>query len=152
MKNPQFFIRSASLGFLETYDSAGHEWTMNPGKAFPMREDEAKTRSDFLKGAGFTDVETVPVDSVPPVPNIGQLNIAGLASVIRRDWRPVNFAARPYLDAMMGMDSVKDNFGNDSGGQIVLYFLSNAGTWKGRVAKAVKDELKKRLKAAGVRF
>lgn len=80
MKNKaDSLIRSASLGFLETYDSMGHEWTPDPGKAFAMGADEAKTRADFLKGAGFSDVEIVPVDSVPAVPGIEKLNLAGVA-------------------------------------------------------------------------
>jgi hypothetical protein len=31
----------------------------------------------------------------------------------------------------------------DTGKSIVLYFLSNAGTWRGETAKRVKAELKK---------
>ena len=32
----------------------------------------------------------------------------------------------------------------DSGRSIVRYFLGNAGTWRGDVAKAIKAELKRR--------
>jgi len=153
MKNKNdSFIKSASLGFLEVFDTLGHEWTFNPSRAFAMPKDGAENRKKVLTDAGFSDVEIVAVDSVPPVPGIAELNIAGLARVIRGNWSPVNFAARPYLAAMSGMDSVKDSYGAESGASIILYFLNNAGTWKGRAAKAVKDELKSRLKKAGVRF
>ena len=71
-----------------------------------------------------------------------------IAAEIKADWKKVNFAAKPYLDAMSTLTSVNDNYCFDSGRSIVLYFLSNAGTWKGETAKRVKAELKK---IAGVR-
>lgn len=76
-----------------------------------------------------------------------------IARLTRRDWgsqgKGVNYAAKPYLDAMGGMESHKENYGLDSGKSIIAYFLSNAGTWKGPTAKAVKAELKTRLREAG---
>lgn len=60
---------------------------------------------------------------------------------IRADWKNVYFGAVPYLDAMETMNSVKDYYGADSGKSIVLYFLSNARSWRGDVAKRVKSEL-----------
>jgi hypothetical protein len=74
------------------------------------------------------------------------MTIAGLAQVVYRDWQRVNFAAKPYLQAMQSMRSINDQFGFDSGRSIVLYFLGNARSWKGPVAKAVKKELNRRLK------
>ena len=38
--------------------------------------------------------------------------------------------------------SINDNYGVDSGKSIVLYFLSNASTWRGETAKRIKKELK----------
>jgi len=66
-----------------------------------------------------------------------------IAKRIRKDWKPVNFAARPYLDAMEDLDQITDDYGQDSAKSIVLYFLSNAGTWRGDVAREVKATLKK---------
>jgi hypothetical protein len=76
-----------------------------------------------------------------------QASIAELARVIRSDWKRINFAAVPYLQAMSQLDSVKDKYGFDDGESIVAYFLSNASTWRGEVAKAVKAELNSRLRA-----
>ncbi len=77
--------------------------------------------------------------------NLEQKTISQLAYDIRKDWgAKVNFGAKPYLNAMATIDSVNDQYGMDSGKSIVLYFLSNAGTWKGETAKAIKKELKKR--------
>lgn len=71
-----------------------------------------------------------------------------IADEITRLWKNVNFAAAPYLKAMRNISSVADTYGADDGRDIVLYFLSNADTWKGPEAKRLKDELKAAMKAA----
>lgn len=68
-----------------------------------------------------------------------------IAREIRANWPRVYFGAVPYLNAMMGLDKITDDFGADSAESIVLYFLSNATTWRGDVAKRVKLELKSML-------
>ncbi len=55
-------------------------------------------------------------------------------------------AAYPYLDAMLDLGSIGERYGHDSGKSIVLYFLANAGTWRGDNAKRIKAELKELLK------
>ena len=66
-----------------------------------------------------------------------------IAQEIRRDWgSKVNYAAKPYLDAMGSLDKIIDNYGMDSAKSVVLYFLSNAASWRGETAKRVKAELK----------
>lgn len=72
--------------------------------------------------------------------------LSEIAREVRADWKTVNFAAKPYLDAMGSMLSVEDRYGMDSGKSIVLYFLSNAGSWRGDVARRVKAELKELCK------
>ena len=62
---------------------------------------------------------------------------------IRKDWKNVNYGAVPYLDAMSGLDKVTDRYIAEDGKTQVIYFLSNATTWRGEVAKRVKAELKK---------
>ena len=75
--------------------------------------------------------------------NITTRPLHEIAREIKKDWgTKVNFAAKPYLDAMASLDSVNDNYGWDSGKMIVLYFLSNASTWRGETAKRIKAELK----------
>ena len=65
-----------------------------------------------------------------------------IASEIRNDWAgKVNYGAKPYLDAMQVLESTNDSYGYDSGKSIVRYFLANAGTWRGEVAKQIKAEL-----------
>lgn len=73
-------------------------------------------------------------------------SLATIAREIRADWTKVNYAAKPYLEAMASLDSVRDSYGYDSGKSVVLYFLSNAATWRGDKAKAIKAELKAMVK------
>lgn len=76
---------------------------------------------------------------------LSSMSLEEIARVIRKDWKKVNFGAVPYLEAMGEIDS-NGMFMNDPWNHIVAYFLGNANTWKGPVAKEVKAELKKRLK------
>lgn len=85
------------------------------------------------------------------------MSISQLARVIRKDWTKPNakgkpgqvyFGAVPYLDAMFSLNSIEDNYGCDPGEHIVMYFLSNATTYRGEQAKLIKAELNRRLKAA----
>ena len=68
-----------------------------------------------------------------------------IAREIASDWKKVNYGAVPYLHAMQTMHSIDDPVGYDSGKSIVLYFLSNASTWRGDTARRIKKELKSQL-------
>lgn len=68
-----------------------------------------------------------------------------IAREIRSDWKKVNYAAVPYLDAMSDLSSVRDRYLAEDGYSIVRYFLGNASGWRGPIAKRVKAELKKLL-------
>ena len=68
-----------------------------------------------------------------------------IASEIRQDWKKVNYAAKPYLEAMASLGDINSAYGYDSGKGIVRYFLSNASTWRGDIAKRIKSELKSML-------
>jgi hypothetical protein len=70
-----------------------------------------------------------------------------IAQEIRKDWKATSkngiyFGAVPYIDAMASLNKPSDNYGMDSGKSIILYFLSNASSWRGETAKRVKAELK----------
>lgn len=72
-----------------------------------------------------------------------------IASEIKRDWdAKVYFGAKPYLSAMSTLDSMNDYYGADSARNIVNYFLANATTWKGEVARRVKSELNAMVKSS----
>jgi len=75
-----------------------------------------------------------------------------IAQEIGTDWKAtakngkIYFGAVPYLNAMLTLDKITDNYGFDSGRSIVAYFLANAQTWKGETARRVKKELNAMLK------
>lgn len=71
-----------------------------------------------------------------------------IAREISRTWKNVSVYAQPYLVAMDAIDSSDKNamYYMDSAETIVLYFLSNAGTWRGKDAKRIKAELKDMIK------
>jgi hypothetical protein len=68
--------------------------------------------------------------------------LSNIAHDIRRDWKNVNYAAKPYLAAMFDLDQITDQYMFDSGASIVRYFLANAASWRGDTAKLIKAELK----------
>jgi hypothetical protein len=75
-----------------------------------------------------------------------------IAREIRQNWKKsvsgtdLNYAAKPYLEAMSSLDKITEPYGMDSGKSIVAYFLSNASSWRGETAKAIKKELNAMLK------
>ena len=94
--------------------------------------------------------------------NLSTLSIAALANLIAEDWpkatevgTPTAFGnmgqhpANPYLTVMQGMHAVDPKgitYGMEDAKTIILYFLSNATHWRGETAKAIKAELKRRIK------
>lgn len=70
-----------------------------------------------------------------------------IAAEIKKEWgSKVNYAAKPYLDAMASLNSVDDNYILDSGRSVVAYFLSNASAFRGDAARRIKKELKGMIK------
>lgn len=69
--------------------------------------------------------------------------IREIAREIREDWKKVSPYAEPYLQAMAKLESLNDVYGCEYGDEIVLRFLSNAQSWRGEKARAIKKELNK---------
>ena len=74
-----------------------------------------------------------------------------IARDIRKNWTKVNYAAKPYLQAMADLETMASVYGCDSAASIVSYFLSNASSWRGDAARAIKAELKAMLPKSGRR-
>lgn len=73
-------------------------------------------------------------------------SISAVTRDIVRDWKDPNFAARPYINAMLALGTMRDNYGLDEASDVVARFLCNAGTWRGEVARKCKAELNTMLK------
>jgi hypothetical protein len=69
-----------------------------------------------------------------------------IAKDIKQDWNNPYFGALPYLNAMQTLDNVNDWYHYDTARTIILYFLGNAQSWRGKVAKEIKAELKELIK------
>ena len=76
--------------------------------------------------------------------DLSQLNLAQIAAIIKADWKKPYFGAVPYINALSQLNSINDNFYAEDAHGIICYFVSNASTWRGPIAKSVKAELKKR--------
>jgi hypothetical protein len=72
-----------------------------------------------------------------------------IARDISRDWTKMNYAAKPYVQAMSSLKDMKDMYMADTAQDIVLRFLNNASTWRGNMARSVKLELKQMLRDNG---
>ena len=72
--------------------------------------------------------------------------IREIARDIKNEWKNVYFGAKPYLDAMLVLTDKNSTYYYDSAKSIVLYFLSNASTFRGPKAKELKAELKDVIK------
>mgnify|MGYP003134005082 CR=1 FL=1 len=79
--------------------------------------------------------------------NLNKMSLSQIAHLIRDDWgEKISKDAKPYLNALYAIEKITDYYYNDAGTWIVAYFLSNAGTWRGPVARAIKKELNMRLR------
>ena len=83
----------------------------------------------------------------PVVPDVRGLPPYKLAALAQADWsqrgKGVSYAALPYLQALESVDSWEGKYILEEARTIGLYFLSNAGGWRGPVARAVKAEIKR---------
>jgi len=68
--------------------------------------------------------------------------IKEIAQEIREKWTKVSPYAEPYLEAMMELDTIDDYYYLDTAEEIVLYFLCNAGSFRGEDARRLKKELR----------
>ena len=68
--------------------------------------------------------------------------IREIAKEIRNDWKTINPAANEYLKALEVSNYITDMYIYDTVSSCVLYFLSNAGTWRGDTTRRIKKELK----------
>lgn len=88
-----------------------------------------------------------------PAPEVRPLHV--IAREIISTWGPLQGAGQkngvsrpavPYIEAMLQLDKITDKYYEDDGKTIVLYFLSNASSWRGETARRIKAELKGMVK------
>jgi hypothetical protein len=100
----------------------------------------------FSKTLKIKNMKKLQTDALAQTPAIELPDtIAEIAVIIKKNWENVYFGAVPYLSAMFHLRTVNDHYAEDSARVVLQYFLHNATTWKGDVARAVKAKLKKLL-------
>ena len=69
---------------------------------------------------------------------------AAIAKDIKSTWLNVYFGAVPYLETLLTLDTTDPRapYMCETAGDIALYFLANARTFRGADAKRLKSELK----------
>lgn len=82
------------------------------------------------------------IESVNEATEDGPRKISTIAREIKKYWPKPHYSAKPYLDAMMDMDTIDDMVLHETGKDIVTRFIGNASTWRGPDAKRIKAELK----------
>lgn len=60
----------------------------------------------------------------------------------------MNYAARPYLAALLELEGIGDAYYQDTARDIVARFLCNASSWRGPDARRIKLELRGLLNAS----
>jgi hypothetical protein len=128
---------------------------MSPEDAKEWKEQNEEHRDEFKKAFDALTSKAQETNTLATLERLAankkakHRSLSEIADEITRDWPSVNYAAKPYLNAMKSLDQITETYGQDPAKSIVAYFLSNATSWKGEKAKAVKAELKALLKIRG---
>jgi len=63
-----------------------------------------------------------------------------------KHWKVKYVHALAYVEPMLSLNTIDDQYGFDSGRSIVAYALGNLTTWRGEKAREIKKELNAMLK------
>ena len=76
-------------------------------------------------------------------------SIYEIAEDIRADYadrgKSVHYSAKPYVEAMLYLDTMQDSYFEDSAHSVMTYALSNLSSWRGETARRVKAEMREML-------
>jgi hypothetical protein len=75
-----------------------------------------------------------------------RVTVSEIARAIAKDWKNINPYAAEYLNAMLSIESIEESYYADSAKSVVLYFLANAGSYRGDNARSYKALLKEMVK------
>lgn len=66
-----------------------------------------------------------------------------IAAFVKLDWVNMSYCAKPYIDAMLDLKNIEENYFEDSAKEIVLRALCNMSQYRGENARQIKKLLKK---------
>jgi len=72
--------------------------------------------------------------------------VSDIAHLIANDWKNISPYALDYLNAMKEINDIEGSYYADSCKSVVMYFLANAGSYRGETARACKALLKEMIK------
>ena len=75
-----------------------------------------------------------------------RVTVCEIARAIVKDWKNINPYAAEYLNAMLTIESIEESYYADSAKSVVMYFLANAGSYRGDNARSYKALLKDMVK------
>ena len=87
--------------------------------------------------------ETIEIPGAPS--DITRASLRQLGRIISAHWPEPYFGAVPYIAAMQNSDD-DGRYYEDDASCLTMYFLSNAASWRGAIARTIKKELRRRLK------
>lgn len=77
--------------------------------------------------------------------DIQTCTISVLFRHVKANWKNPYFGAIPYIDALLCCSELDSVYGVETARDLIPYFLANAQTWRGDVARMIKAELKRRI-------
>ena len=75
-----------------------------------------------------------------------RVTVSEIAYAIAKDWKNISPYAKDYLNAMKEITDIEGAYYADSSKSVVLYFLANAGSYRGDNARNYKALLKAMVK------
>ena len=81
--------------------------------------------------------------------DLKNMRLSQISDLIYRNWNNMPLNAYRYVEAMFQLDNINESFNNETGVEIISYFLANAKSWQGDVAKDVKQYLNNLIKNNG---
>ena len=75
-----------------------------------------------------------------------RVTVSEIAYAIAKDWENISPYAADYLNAMKEINDIEGNYIHDTARSVVLYFLANAGSYRGENARFYKAILKAMVK------
>lgn len=75
-----------------------------------------------------------------------RVTVSEIAYAIAKDWQNISPYAADYLNAMKEITDIEGSYYADSAKSVVMYFLANAGSYRGDNARSYKALLKAMVK------
>lgn len=101
-------------------------------------------RNVSARAGGGDDPSDIGAPDKPKPLTDQEKTIGAIANEIRRELgrqkQQIYFGAAPYLSAMSGMDSLDDNYGQDSGRSVVNYFMANAAQIRDKGKTTIEND------------